>query len=156
MKDVLLRRACGVLTLFVLFFGVLGASAQHVAKGNPKNDDSNAGSAQQAATDTKTQKVRPPTQEEIQSLIEGMKPYVNQSTEGLQVKRTANGALYVDLQGRFENLALAKIGADGKVQSECVNNLKDAKQFLESTETVKKPAPAKAPQQSDPSTWEVK
>jgi len=155
MSTVLLRRACGVLTAFILF-GVLSASAQHVAKGNPKNDDSNAASVQQAATDTKSQKVRPLTQEEIQTLLEGMKPYVNQSTEGLQVKRTANGAQYVDLDGRFENLALAKIGPDGNVQAECVNNLKDAKLFLESTETAKKPAPVKAPQQSDPSTWEVK
>ena len=153
MKSVLFRRSCGILTVFLLFIGVLGASAQHAAKGTPKNDDA---SGQQVAADTKNQKVRPPSQEEVQTLLEGMKNFVNQSTEGLQVKRTANGAQYVDLDGRFENVAIAKIGPDGKVQSECVNNLKDAKKFLESTETAKKPAPAKTPQQSDPSTWEVK
>ena len=153
MKSVSFRRSCGILTVFLLFIGVLGASAQHAAKGTPKNDDA---SGQQVAADTKNQKVRPPSQEEVQTLLEGMKNFVNQSTEGLQVKRTANGAQYVDLDGRFENVAIAKIGPDGKVQSECVNNLKDAKKFLESTETAKKPAPAKTPQQSDPSTWEVK
>jgi hypothetical protein len=153
MKSVLFRRSCGILTVFLLFIGVLGASAQHAAKGNPKNDDAGL-SGQQAAADTKAQKVRPPTQEEIQTLLEGMKSYVNQSTQGLQVKRTASGAQYVDLDGRFENLSVAKIGADGKVETECVNNITDAKKFLESKDT-RKPAP-KAPQQSDPSTWEVK
>ena len=153
MKSVLFRRSCGILTVFLLFIGVVGASAQHAAKGTPKNDDANG---QQVATDTKNQKVRPPSQEEIQTLLEGMKASVNQSTEGLQVKQAPSGAIYVDLEGRFENLTIAKIGPDGKVQSECVNNLKDAKKFLESTDAAKKPAPAKAPQQSDPSTWEVK
>lgn len=152
MKAVSFRRSCGILTVFLLFIGVLGASAQHAAKGTPKSDD-----GQQVAADTKNQKVRPPSQEEIQTLLEGMKNYVNQSTEGLQVKRTTTGAQYVDLEGRFENVAIAKIGPDGKVQSECVNNLKDAKKFLESTETAKKPAsPKTVQQQSDPSTWEVK
>jgi hypothetical protein len=42
------------------------------------------------------------------------------------------------------------------VQAECVNNLKDAKKFLESNDNSKKPALVKVPQQSDPSTWEVK
>ena len=151
MKSVSFRRSCGILTVFLLFISVLGASAQHAAKGTPKNDDA---PGQQVAADTKNQKVRPPSQEEIQTLLEGMKPYVNQSTEGLQVKRTASGAQYVDLDGRFENLSVAKIGADGKIETECVNNIKDARKFLESKEP-KKPS-AKTPQQSDPSTWEVK
>ena len=154
MKAVPFRRSCGLLTVFLLFIGVLGASAQHAAKGTPKNDDA---PGQQVAADTKNQKVRPPSQEEIQTLLEGMKPYVNQSTEGLQVKSTAEGAQYVDLDGRFENVAVAKIGSDGKVETGCVNNLADAKKFLESKESAKKPAPPKTvQQQSDPSTWEVK
>jgi hypothetical protein len=151
MKSVSFRRSCGILTVFLLFISILGASAQHAAKGTPKNDDA---PGQQVAADTKNQKVRPPSQEEIQTLLEGMKPYVNQSTEGLQVKRTASGAQYVDLDGRFENLSVAKIGSDGKIETECVNNIKDARKFLESKEP-KKPS-AKTPQQSDPSTWEVK
>ncbi len=153
MKSVFIRRTCGFLTVF-LFLGVLSASAQHTAKGNAKNDD--AGASAQVAADTKNQKVRPPSQEEIQTLIEGMKTYVNQSTEGLEVKRNSSGAQYVDLQDRFQNLTVAKIGPDGTVQTECVNNVNDAKKFLESKDSPKKPAPAKTPQQSDPSTWEVK
>ena len=157
MKDVHLRRTCGVLLIFLLFVGVLGAFAQHAAKGNDKNnDDSVATSGQQVAIDAKTGKVRPPTREEVQTLLEGMKNSVNQSTEGLQVKRAPNGALFVDLDGRFDNVALAKVGPDGKVLSECINSVKNAEKFLLSTEIPKKTPPVKLPKQSDPSTWEVK
>lgn len=153
MMDVSFRRTCGLLTVF-LFLGTLGAFGQHVAKGNSKNDDA---PGQQVSADTKNQKVRAPEQDEVQVLLDGMKDYVNQSTEGLQVKRNATGAQYVDLDGRFENVAVAKIGPDGKVETGCVNNLADAKKFLESKEPAKKPAPPKTvTQQSDPSTWEVK
>jgi hypothetical protein len=153
MMHVSSRRTCGLLTVF-LFLGSLGAFAQHVAKGNAKNDDA---AGQQVSADTRNQKVRTPDQQEVQVLLDGMKDYVNQSTEGLQVKRNATGAQYVDLDGRFENVAVAKIGPDGKVETGCVNNLADAKKFLQSKEPAKKQAPPKSiVRQSDPSTWEVK
>jgi len=54
MKSVSFRRSCGILTVFLLLIGVLGASAQHAAKGTPKNDDAGV-SGQQAAAEAKAQ-----------------------------------------------------------------------------------------------------
>jgi len=56
---------------------------------------------------------------------------VNQSTEGLVQVRHANGMVSMDLQGRFQNVSLAKKEADGTVTQACVNNLESAAEFFE-------------------------
>lgn len=76
--------------------------------------------------------VRQPTEEEMQVLLEGMKPLVNQSDDGLTVYQLSDGTKAVYLEGRFQSVALAKKNADGTVSAECVNNQKDAEKFLKS------------------------
>ncbi len=82
--------------------------------------------------------IRPPTEEEMQVLLEGMKHHVNQSDEGLTVYELSDGTKAVYLEERFQSVALAKRSADGSVSTECVSTQKDAEKFLKNDN--KKPA----------------
>lgn len=87
--------------------------------------------AQQIPLDPQTGQVRPLTQEEAQRLAEGIKQLVNQSTDGLQTVRHADGSVSVDLQGRFQNLAVVKRNDDGTLTQSCVDSPKAAAVFFE-------------------------
>jgi hypothetical protein len=87
--------------------------------------------AQQIPLDPQTGQVRPLTQEEAQRMAEGIKQLVNQSTDGLQSVRHANGSVSIDLQGRFQNIAVAKRDEASKLTQSCVDNPKAAAVFFE-------------------------
>lgn len=117
---------------------------------------STAALAQSGATEkgkSGQHQVRPPTEEEIQVLLEGMKPQVNQSDEGLTVYELSDGTKAVYLEERFQSVALAKTNSDGSVSTECVSTQKDAEKFLkadskkeaEKKEAAKKAKPEPAP-----------
>jgi hypothetical protein len=72
----------------------------------------------------------PLTPEEAQRLAEGIKPLVNQSTEGLVQVEHADGSVSMDLQGRFQNVILAKKEANGTISQSCVDNPASAAAFL--------------------------
>jgi hypothetical protein len=74
--------------------------------------------------------IRPLTQEEAQKLAEGIKKLVNQSTDGLQSVRHANGTVELDLDGRFQNIAIARRNTDGTLSESCVDNPKAAADFF--------------------------
>jgi hypothetical protein len=76
---------------------------------------------------------RPPllTPEEAQKMAAGIQQLANQSTDGLVQKQRPNGAVSIDLQGRFQNVMLAKKEADGTVAQACVDNVDTAAAFLE-------------------------
>jgi len=111
------------LTLVVILSSTL-VLAQHAAKGD------NGANGQQVAVDKQTGKLRQPTPEEAKQLIDGLTPLVNDSTEGLTAVRRDDGSLFIDLQGRFMSVAVAKAGGDGKVEEKCVTNVAEAKEFL--------------------------
>lgn len=139
------RRTCVFLLVFLLAVGVVGAFAQHAAKGN--------GQVNGAASDQQVEKFRAPTAEELQVLTSGLAN--NDSTEGLVEKTTAAGAIVVDLEGRFENFSLARIDSEGKLVLGCATTAKEARDFF--TAAPKKPAPKPTVKPaSDPGTWEVK
>lgn len=81
--------------------------------------------------DRETGKARPLTAEEAQKLAEGIKQLVNQSTEGLVEVRHADGSVSMDLQGRFQNVLLAKKEDDGTISQACVDNLDVATAFFD-------------------------
>jgi negative regulator of replication initiation len=87
--------------------------------------------AQDIPLDPQTGQVRPLTQEEAQRMAEGIKQLVNQSTDGLQSVRHADGSVSVDLQGRFQNLAVLKRNNNGTLTEACVDNPKAAAVFFE-------------------------
>jgi len=70
------------------------------------------------------------TPEDAQKLAEGLKPLINESTKGLVPVQRADGSVSMDLQGRFQNVTVAKKEADGSVSQSCVNNLDAAAAFF--------------------------
>jgi hypothetical protein len=70
------------------------------------------------------------TPEEARKLTEGIKPLVNQSTEGLVEVKHPDGSVSMDLQGRFQNVSVARKEADGSVTQSCVNNIAAATAFF--------------------------
>ena len=84
-----------------------------------------------APIDPQAGQVRPLTQEEAQRLGAELKQLVNQSTDGLQSVRHADGSVTMDLQGRFQNIAVAKLDEDGKLVQSCIDNPESAAAFFE-------------------------
>jgi len=87
-------------------------------------------SAQPMPFAMQTGQVRPLTQEEAQRLAEGIKELVNQSTDGLKSVRHADGSVSLDLEGRFQSVAVAKRDEDGKLIMSCVDNRQSAAAFF--------------------------
>lgn len=87
--------------------------------------------ARNARVDGQDSQIRPLTQEEAQQLADGIRDLLNRSQEGLKSVEHANGAVSMDLEGRFQNVALAKKTADGGVAVACVDNVESAAAFLE-------------------------
>lgn len=145
-------RLCGV-TILVGSLSMLSAYGQHSGKGSSKDKDGNNeettvnSSGQQVAVDANSGKLRQPTPEEVQKLTESMT--MNDSIEGLTPRTIANGGTAVDLQGRFQSVAMAKKNPDGSIAQACVQSKKEAEDFLNSKPAAKKDA-APVSQQSAP------
>ena len=129
---------------------VLSAFGQHSGKGSSKDKDgnveettSNVSGQQAAAADSNSGKLRQPTPEEVQALTESMT--MNDSVEGLTTKKVANGGTAVDLQGRFQSVAIAKKNPDGSIAESCVQSKKEAEDFLNSKPAAKNDAAKAAP-----------
>lgn len=134
-------RVCSLTILAGCFFA-LSASGQNSGKGSSKDKNGNNeettvnSSGQQVAVDANSGKLRQPTPEEVQKLTESMT--MNDSVEGLSVRTLPDGGTVVDLQGRFQSVAIAKKNPDGTLAQACVESKKEAEEFLDS-----KPAPTK-------------
>ena len=125
---------CAMLALMMIL--ATSVFAQHAAKGNAGDDANANASGQQVSVDAKSGKLRKPTQEEIAALVSGMK--LNDSSEGLKAKTVGNGAVVMDLEGRFETATIVKINPDGTLSTACVNNAKGAEDFLKADTTKPK------------------
>ena len=86
---------------------------------------------QTVVLDRQTGQTRPLTPEEAARLAEGLKQMLSQSTEGLVAVHHADGSISMDLQGRFQNVLLAKKEDDGTISTACVDNLESAAAFFE-------------------------
>ena len=83
---------------------------------------SQAVSALAAPQDPQNAQIRPLTQEEAQRLAAALKDLANQSTDGLKPAQHADGSVSIDLDGRFQNVALARRNSDGSIVQGCVDN----------------------------------
>jgi len=88
-------------------------------------------SGQTIVIDRQTGQTRPLTTDEARTLAEGIKQLVNQSTDGLVQVQQGGGMVSMDLQGRFQNVLLAKKESDGTVSQSCVDNLQAAADFFD-------------------------
>src|SRR4051812_47169692 len=131
----------------LIAFALLLATSTLAAAQKSASSDSSADqytsvpfAGQSVAIDRQTGKLRPPTPDEARQLGAALKNYLNRSSQGLTVKTHPNGVQSVDLQGRFQNVSVAKINADGSASEKCVSNMKEAEEFLTSS-----PAKHKSP-----------
>jgi hypothetical protein len=84
----------------------------------------------------------PLTQDQAQQLAEALKD--NQSTDGLVQVQNPDGSVSIDLQGRFQNVTMARKNDDGSVSQACVDNPKAASAFLTDTQKpATDPGPAR-------------
>lgn len=102
----------------------LQTNADTRANANPRMN------AQPAPFVVQTAQIKPLTQEEAQKLAEGLKKLVNQSTDGLQQVRHSDGSVSMDLEGRFQSVAVAKRDENGNVVQSCVDNREAAAAFF--------------------------
>jgi len=75
----------------------------------------------------------PLTQDQAQQIAAALKD--NQSSEGLVQVPQADGSVGIKLQGRFQNVVLARKNADGSVDQACVDNSAAASAFLKDPNT---------------------
>lgn len=80
--------------------------------------------------DPQTGQIKPLTREEAQRLAHGLMEMANQSTEGLKQVRQADGTVSLDLEGRFQNVTLARRETDGNVTQSCIDNPQAGAKFL--------------------------
>jgi len=80
--------------------------------------------------DTQTGDIKPLTPQEAQQLANGLAPMLDNSTDGLVQVRHADGSVSMDLQGRFQNVAVAKVNTDGTTEQGCVDNPRAAAKFF--------------------------
>lgn len=110
--------------------------------------------------DPQTGQVKALTQDEAKQLAEGLKTMLNKSTDGLVQEQHPDGTVSMDLQGRFQNVAVAKINSDGSLSQSCVDNPEAAASFFDidpqllgveqkagSTTQPRRPVTVKAPGQ---------
>jgi len=75
---------------------------------------------------------------------------LSRSTEGLHEVHHPDGRVSVNLQGRFMNASVARLGADGAVEQLCAEDLAEAEAFLAGAASAE-PAPT-----TDANGWEVR
>lgn len=79
--------------------------------------------------DGPTSEVALPSNAELMS-----NPYLrnalSRSSEGLVFQRAPGGGVSVDLQGRFQNVSVARIDADGEIRTGCVTSHESLAEFL--------------------------
>lgn len=85
---------------------------------------------QDVQVDPQTGKMKPLTQEEARKLAEGLKGMLNKSTEGLVEEHNSDGSVSVDLQGRFQNVTVARENEDGTLTTSCVDSPRAAAAFF--------------------------
>ncbi len=86
--------------------------------------------SQDIQVNPQTGEMKPLTQEEAQRLANDLAPMLDTSTDGLTQVRHADGSVSMDLQGRFQNVTVARINADGAIEQSCVDNPRAAAKFF--------------------------
>ena len=80
--------------------------------------------------DTQSGDIKPLTPEEARKLANGLAPMLDDSADGLRQVKHADGSVSIDLQGRFQNVAVARTTTDGTIEQSCVDNPRDAAKFF--------------------------
>jgi hypothetical protein len=85
---------------------------------------------QDVQVDPQTGQIKPMTPEKAQEMAELLKARLNKSTAGLVQVQHPDGSVSMDLQGRAQNVVLARTNSDGTVEGTCVDEPLAAAEFL--------------------------
>ena len=85
---------------------------------------------QEVEVDSQTGQIKQLTPDEARKLAAGLKQMVNRSTEGLVEVHHADGSASTDLEGRFQNVTVARVNNDGSVTQSCVDSPQTAGAFF--------------------------
>lgn len=85
---------------------------------------------QEVEVDSQTGRVKELTPEEARRMAAGLKQMVNKSADDLDEVHHADGSVSVNLEGRFQNVTVAKMDEDGNVITSCVDNPRAAGKFF--------------------------
>ena len=85
---------------------------------------------QDVQVDSQTGQIKALTPEEAQKLAAGLAVMVNQSTDGLVQVQHDDGSVSMDLEGRFQNVTVARVNQDGSLSQSCVDNPQAAAAFF--------------------------
>jgi hypothetical protein len=85
---------------------------------------------QDVQIDGQTGQVKELSPEEAKKLAAGLRQEINQSTEGLVEEQRPDGTVSVELNGHFQNVAVARRNDDGTVSASCVDNPRSAGEFF--------------------------
>jgi hypothetical protein len=80
--------------------------------------------------DPQTGQIKPMSPEEAQKLADGLKTMLNKSTEGLVQQQRLNGSISMHLKDRFQNVAVARVNADGQLEQSCIDEPEQAARFF--------------------------
>ena len=133
-----------IVVVLILGISAVSVLSRQTAKVNEPNKPEAISAAPKPAKVYVTQKVagqdphvvgqdgeiQPLTPQEAEKLAAGLKPMLNQSTEGLVEVQHSDGSVSMDLEDRFQNVTVARVNKDGTVSTSCVDNPRAAGAFF--------------------------
>jgi hypothetical protein len=125
-------RLVASLASFVLLIGV-GSAVFSQAPGQgpaPGKNGKKYQATQEIILDKASGKLRKPTTEETQALVDQVSTLANRSSEGLTVNTSPSGMKSINLEGRFSGVVLGRANADGTTEVRCVFTMEEAAEFL--------------------------
>lgn len=140
----------GIFAGVLLALGAATVIAKYVSPGKerpsaPKASASDDGfvtvnvGGKKIRVNARTMQQGPLTQEQSQQIADALTN--NKSTAGLVEVKHADGTVEMDLQGRFQDVVLAKKNDDGSVSTACVDNADTARSFLNSRQATTETSP---------------
>ena len=85
---------------------------------------------QDIQVDAQTGQIKPLSPQEAQRLAEGLKQMLNRSTDGLVEVQHADGSVSMNLDGRFQTVAVARVNEDGTLTESCIDSPEAAASFF--------------------------
>ena len=127
------RTYIGIILTLVVLALVVGtlAFSRSTSKANSSPQSKKKYVATEAIIlDQATGRLRKPTVEETQAIVDQVTALTNRSSEGLTAVQLPNGSTKVDLEGRFNGVTLGRENADGTTDVRCVMSMEEAADFL--------------------------
>ena len=84
-----------------------------------------------AAGNVHLQNPAQPVQLSDEELAAGLRPLINQSTEGLSEVHHGDGSVSINLDDRFQNVTVARVNQNGNLAQSCVDNPRSAGEFFD-------------------------